>query len=132
MKNQQNFLKKDLKYQPIDQPIESDIKRYEEIKKLTIGQNESQTTGCLFDYERIKDYYRLTVGDLSRRKALDVDPKAFQQIKFIGQLKKLNNDNNNNLESMFILTILEEIKETRSKLSQGSATKTGQLSRSKS
>ena len=30
-----------------DQAIDSDIKRYEEIRKLTIGQSEDYTTGCL-------------------------------------------------------------------------------------
>ena len=30
-----------------DQPVDSDIKQYEEIRKLTIGQCEDYTTGCL-------------------------------------------------------------------------------------
>ena len=30
-----------------DQPIDSDIKQYEEIKKLTTSQGEDYTTGCL-------------------------------------------------------------------------------------
>ena len=34
-----------------DQPIDSDIKRYEEIRKLTTGQGEDYTTGGLLDYE---------------------------------------------------------------------------------
>ena len=33
-----------------DQPINSDMKRYEEIRKLTTGQDEDYTTGCLLDY----------------------------------------------------------------------------------
>ena len=33
-----------------DQPVDSDIKRYEEIRKLTTGQLEDYTTGCLLDY----------------------------------------------------------------------------------
>ena len=35
------------------QVIDSDIKRYEEIKKLITGQGEDCTTGCLLDYEII-------------------------------------------------------------------------------
>ena len=69
----------------------------------------------------IKNHYRLIVINLSRQKELDADSKAIQQIEFVGQLKKLNADNNND-ESMSVLTILEKIKETRSKLSQGSVT----------
>ena len=56
--------------------------------------------------------------DLSRWKELDADPKAIQQIEFVGQLKKL--DNNYNAadagidQSMFFLTVLE--KNQRNKL----------------
>ena len=58
--------------------------------------------------------------DLRRQKELDADQKEIQQMEFSGQLKKLNNDNN--AKSMLVLTILENIKETRLKLSQGSVT----------
>ena len=33
---------------------DSNIKRYEEIRKLTTGQNQDYTTGCLLDYDYIK------------------------------------------------------------------------------
>ena len=36
-----------------DQPIDSGIKWYKEIRKLTTGQGEDYTTGCLWDYEYI-------------------------------------------------------------------------------
>ena len=34
--------------------IDSNIKRYEEIRKLTTGQNQDYTTGCLLDYDYIE------------------------------------------------------------------------------
>ena len=34
-----------------DQAIGSDIKRYKDIRKLTTGQGENYTTGCLLDYD---------------------------------------------------------------------------------
>ena len=58
--------------------------------------------------------------DLRRQKELDAGQKEIQQMEFSGQLKKLNNDDN--AKSMLVLTILENIKETRLKLSQGSVT----------
>ena len=58
--------------------------------------------------------------DLRRQKELDADQKEIQQIEFSGQLKKINNDDN--AKSILVLTILENIKETRLKLSQGSVT----------
>ena len=41
-------------------------------------------------------------------------------VEFVVQLKKLNSDDN--VESMFILTISEKIKATRINFSQGSVT----------
>ena len=51
-----------------DQPIDSDVKRYEEIRKLAIGQSEDYTTGCLLTYDYIKNACRLIALDLSRPK----------------------------------------------------------------
>ena len=88
-----------------DQPISSDIKQYEEIRKLTTGQGKDCTTGCLFNYEYIKNHYRLIAVDLSRQNKLDADPKATQQIEFIGQLKNVDGKNADGREFMFVLTI---------------------------
>ena len=59
--------------------------------------------------------------DLSRKKELDVDPKAIQQIEFVGKLKNPDDAVVTN-ESMFLLTISEKIKETGLNFSQGSGT----------
>ena len=69
-----------------DQAIDSDIKRYEEIRKL--GRGEDYTTACLLDYEYIKTHYRLIAIDFSRRKELDAHPKAIQQVEFVVTSKK--------------------------------------------
>ena len=101
------------------QPVDSDIKRFEEIGKLTTGQRADYTTGCLLDYDYIKNYYRVIAVDLSRQKELDTDPKAIQQIEFVGHLKNPDNEIVAN-ESMCVLTILKKIKEMRLKFSEGS------------
>ena len=89
-----------------DQPIDSDIKLYEEIRKLSTGQGEDYTTGYLLDYEYVKKNYRLIAVDLSRQKELDADPKAIQQIELVRQL----DDNSQFIanEPRFVLTILEK------------------------
>ena len=51
-----------------DQEIDSGIKRFKEIRKLTAGQGEDYTTGWLLDYDYIKSHYRLKAVDLSRQK----------------------------------------------------------------
>ena len=110
-----------------DQAIDSGTKRYEEIRKLTTGRSEGHITGSLLDYDYVKDHYRLIAVDSSRQIRLIADPKSIQQIKFVGQLKKLDaNDNptdaGNNHQSMFVLTILEKMIETKLKFSEGSVT----------
>ena len=55
------------------------------------------------------------------KKELDDDPRSSPQIELVGQLKNPD-DVVVGSESMFFLTILEKIKETRLKFSQGSAT----------
>ena len=51
-----------------DQAIVSDIKRYEEIRKLTIRKGEDYNTACLLDYDYIKNHCRLLAVGLSRKK----------------------------------------------------------------
>ena len=65
--------------------------QYEEIRKLTTGRGKDYTTGCLSDHDYIKSHYRLIVLDSSRQKELDTDPKAIQQIEFVGQLNNPGN-----------------------------------------
>ena len=48
------------------------------------GQDDDYTTSCLLDYAYFKDNYKLTAADLRKKKALDADPRAIQQILFQG------------------------------------------------
>ena len=70
------------------QAINSDIKRYEEIRKLARRQGEDCSPGCWLYYEYIKNHYRLIAAGLSRQKESNIDPKAIQQIEFDRQLIK--------------------------------------------
>ena len=65
-----------------DNPIESDIEKYRELKKVMIGKGEDYTTGSLIDYNYFKKQYKLVAVDLSKQKELDADPRAIQQIEF--------------------------------------------------
>ena len=49
----------------------------------------NDTTGCLLDYEYIKNHYSLIAVDLSRQKELNADPKTIEKIEFIEQLKMM-------------------------------------------
>ena len=40
-----------------DQPINDQIKKYDEIRKILTGKGDDYTTGCLLDYQYFKDHY---------------------------------------------------------------------------
>ena len=65
-----------------DNPIESDIEKYTELKKVMIGKGEDYTAGSLLDYDYFKKNYKLVAIDLSKQKELDAHPRAIQQIEF--------------------------------------------------
>ena len=66
--------------------------------------------------------YRLIAVGLSRQKELDADPRETQQIDFVRQLQNENGINVDGTQTIFILMILEKIKEVRLKFSQGTVT----------
>ena len=94
-----------------DQPINSDLKTYENIVKIATGQGDDYTTGCLLDYSYFKDYYKMIAIDLSKQQVLDADPRAIQQINFTANLDRAGNT------TMFF--IIDEAKETVLDFSQG-------------
>ena len=92
-----------------DQAINGSFKQYDEIQKISIGQGNDYTTGCLLDFVYFKEKYRLIAADLSKQKALDADLRAIQQIIFTD---KTSGD-------AIIYYILEKSKETISEFSKG-------------
>ena len=61
-----------------DNPIESNIEKYRELKKVMIGKGEDYTTGSLLDFNYFDKHYKLVAVDLSKQKELDGDPRAIQ------------------------------------------------------
>ena len=95
-----------------DQPIKNNKVTYENIRKIATGQGDDYTTGCLLDYPYFKDSYKMITVDLSKREALDADPRAIQHINFTGNLDRAGNTR--------IYFILVEAKETILNFAQGS------------
>ena len=85
-----------------DQPINDLIKQYDEVRKVSIGQSDDYTTGCLLDFACFKNNCRLIAADLRKQKALDADLRAIQQIILTGRA---------NADTM-IYYILKQSKET--------------------
>ena len=51
-----------------DNPNESDIEKYRELKKVMIGKGEDYTTGSLLDFNYFDKHYKLVAVDLSKQK----------------------------------------------------------------
>ena len=70
-----------------DQPINDSIKQYDEVRKISTGQGDDYTTGCLLGYSYFEKNYRLIAANLSKQKALDANSRAIQQIIFTDLIK---------------------------------------------
>ena len=92
-----------------DRPINYSIKQYDEVRKISIGQGDDYTTGCLFDFAYFEKNYRIIAADLSKQKALVADPRVIQQIIFTGKAS----------QDVVIYYILEKTKETILQFSKG-------------
>ena len=79
------------------------------IKKISVGQNNDFTTGCLLNFDYFKTNYRLIAADLSQQKVLDACSRAIQQIIFTGKTS----------EAAIIYYIYEKLKEAILQLSKG-------------
>ena len=97
-----------------DQPINDSIKQYDEVRKISAGQGDDYTTGCLLDFSYFEKNYKLIAVDLSKQKALDADSKAIRQIIFTGKLKSTVANTR-----VIIYYILEQSKETMLESSKG-------------
>ena len=87
-----------------DQSIKDNKIAYENIRKIATGKGYDYTTGCLLGYSYINDTYKMITIDLSKQQALDIDPRAIQQINFTANLDRASDTR--------ISFIFEEVKET--------------------
>ena len=97
-----------------DQPINDSIKQYDEIRKISTGQVDDYTTGCLLGFAYFEKNCRLIAVDLSKQKVLDANSRAIQQIIFTGKIKATEENTR-----VLIYYILETSKETVLEFSKG-------------
>ena len=94
-----------------DQPINSELKQYENVIKIITGKGDDYTTGFLLDYFYFKENYMMIAINLINQQTLDTDPRAIQQINFTENLDRAENTT--------MLFVIEEAKETVLDFSQG-------------
>ena len=87
-----------------DQPVTNDIKIYNITQKIATCHGDDYKTCASLDYPYFQENYKLTEKDLTKRQALDADPKAVQQINLTGNFERTGNTT--------LFFILEEVKET--------------------
>ena len=59
------------------------------MRKISTGQGDNYTTGCLLDFAYFEKNNRLIAADLSKQKVLHADSRAIQQIIFSGKVTTL-------------------------------------------
>ena len=90
-----------------DQPINNQIKMYDEIRKIATGKGDDYATGCSLR----NDHNQSIAVDLSKQKELEAGSRAIQQIEFYGIL---------NINSR-ACKVLEKSKETVLEFYKGAA-----------
>ena len=75
------------------------------------GQGDDYTTRCFLGYQYFKDHYQIIELILAKKKELDADPRAIQQIEFYRRLRTNSK----------VCIILEKKKETVSEIYKGTS-----------
>ena len=71
-----------------DQPINDSIKQNDEVKRVSAGQGDDYTAGCLLEFAYFEtNDDRLIAADLSKQKSSEADSRAIQIIIFTGKIK---------------------------------------------
>ena len=61
-----------------NQPVQNDLKIYDDIRKIATGQGDDYRTGRSLDFPYFKKYYKLLAIDLSKQQKLNADLKAIK------------------------------------------------------
>ena len=100
-------------------PAKNNFRAYYDIQKIVTVHGDDYTSSCLLDYNYFNKYYKMIPIDLSKKQALDADPKGVQQINFTVNLNCGLNVN----ASTLLFLIIEEAKETILDFSKGTVLK---------
>ena len=73
-----------------DQPLKSNMRTGNNIRKVATVQGDDYTTGCLLYYNCFNNYYKMIAIDLGKQQVLHGDPKAIQKMNFTGNQKRDN------------------------------------------
>ena len=63
-----------------DQPAKSDMRTYDNIRKIATSQEDDYTTGCLLDYNYFNEHYKMIAIDLSKQQDLMQIQKQYNKL----------------------------------------------------
>ena len=63
-----------------DKPVKSNLRTYDNIRKIATCQRDDYTTNCLLHYNRLNKFYKLIVIDLSKNKHFMLIHKQYQKL----------------------------------------------------
>ena len=76
-----------------DQSVTINLITYDSIQKITTGQGDDYTTGCLLDYNYFRIHNKMITINLRKQLTLDNDSKTMQQLNCTGNLEREGNAN---------------------------------------
>ena len=92
-----------------DQPINDLIKQYDKVRKVSTGQGDDYTTGCLLDFAYFEKNYRLIAANLNKKKSFRCRLKSNSTNYFSGKASA----------DVMIYYIVEQSKETMLEFAKG-------------
>ena len=87
------------------------VRTKNKILKIISVQGNDYRTSCLLFYPYFNEHYKMIAIDLSKKQALNADPKVMHLVNFTGNLDRAG--------STTVFSIIEEAKEIILDFSQG-------------
>ena len=63
-----------------DQPVKNNLRTFDNIRKISIGQGDDYTTDRILDYNYFNEYYKMIVIDLSKQQHFVMIQKQYKKL----------------------------------------------------
>ena len=63
-----------------DQPVKNNLRTFDNIRKISIGQGDDYTTDRILDYNYFNEYYKMIVIELSKQQHFVMIQKQYKKL----------------------------------------------------
>ena len=63
-----------------DQPVKNNLRTFDNIRNISIGQGDDYTTDRILDYNYFNEYYKMIVIDLSKQQHFVMIQKQYKKL----------------------------------------------------